>query len=153
MSMYSSWSCVVDIKMKKWQRQQKKTIKITSATPKAFSPLSKSALAAARTLVGPSFTSLRLSFASNTEQLQEYCAHCACTRLLLLYHVIFYTTMSTMYFIMAHHYEYNVFYYEHAYVSLWHRHLFQEPISACLLWMILSTKMEQTSILCAMCNV
>ena len=63
-----------------------KNIEITSATP--FSPLSKSALAAVRTLVGPSFTSLRLSFASNTEQLQEFCAHCACTRLLLQYHVI-----------------------------------------------------------------
>ena len=80
-----------------------KNIKITIATPKAFSPLSKSALAAARTLVGPSFTSLRLSFAGNTEQLQEYCAHCACTRLLQQYHVILseYTIMSSTSFIMS----------------------------------------------------
>ena len=65
-----------------------------------FAILSKSALAA----VGPPFTSLRLSFASNTEQLQEFCAHCACTRLLLQYHVIFlseYTIMSSTSFIMS----------------------------------------------------
>ena len=74
-----------------------KNIEITSATP--FSPLSKSALAAVRTLVGPSFTSLRLSFASNTEQLQEFCAHCACTRLLLQYHVIFYSEYTASFII------------------------------------------------------
>ena len=81
-----------------------KNIKITNATPKAFSPLSKSALVAERTLVGPSFTSLRLSFAGNTDQLQEYCEHCACARLWLQYLVIFYseyTTMSKTSFIMS----------------------------------------------------